>query len=107
MRRRKNVVSPLPPLVGDSSYPLFLSLPRVRCDGVYICRCHYLRQGVDESAWSQPIHIVTYYRYLVRSFTLFFWYCESKNFVYVQYELFCTVHWISRFRSDFILMVPL
>lgn len=42
---------------------LFLSQPRIRMDGVYISRCMYTRQGLSESTYNQPIHLVTYYRY--------------------------------------------
>ena len=37
---------------------------RVRTDGVYICKVSYFRPGMTEGAFFQPIHLVTYYRYL-------------------------------------------
>ncbi|OZJ06780.1 hypothetical protein BZG36_00409 [Bifiguratus adelaidae] len=43
---------------------LFIDLPRIRFDGVYISICHYMRAGLSENTWNQPIHMVTYYRYL-------------------------------------------
>ncbi|ORZ25326.1 hypothetical protein BCR42DRAFT_445115 [Absidia repens] len=39
--------------------------PRVRYDGVYIATCQYVRPGeASDSAWTRPVHLVTYYRYL-------------------------------------------
>lgn len=38
--------------------------PRVRRDGFYISRVNYVRVGQDEGINSQPVHMVTYYRYL-------------------------------------------
>ncbi|KAI8093059.1 uncharacterized protein BX664DRAFT_328823 [Halteromyces radiatus] len=38
--------------------------PRIRYDGVYISTCQYVRPGVSETAWTRPVHLVTYYRYL-------------------------------------------
>ncbi|KAI8070056.1 hypothetical protein BC940DRAFT_332050 [Gongronella butleri] len=43
---------------------MFIERPRIRYDGVYISTCHYVRPGTSESAWNQPVHLVTYYRYL-------------------------------------------
>ncbi|ORY95569.1 hypothetical protein BCR43DRAFT_525282 [Syncephalastrum racemosum] len=43
---------------------MFIERPRVRYDGVYIATCHYLRPGTSENTWNQPVHLVTYYRYL-------------------------------------------
>lgn len=43
---------------------MYIDRPRIRYDGVYISTCHYIRQGTSETAWNQPIHFVTYYRYL-------------------------------------------
>ena len=43
---------------------MFLRTPRIRFDGIYIATCLYWRQGQNESAFNQPIHAVTYYRYL-------------------------------------------
>ncbi|KAI3635458.1 hypothetical protein MIR68_006096 [Amoeboaphelidium protococcarum] len=43
---------------------LFLSTPRLRYDGVYISRCTYARQGLSEHTFSQPYHLVVYYRFL-------------------------------------------
>jgi F-box protein 9 len=42
---------------------LFLETPRLRIDGLYICRCSYMRSGHTEFSFSQPVHIVNYYRY--------------------------------------------
>lgn len=38
--------------------------PAFRTDGIYISKITYIRQGYQESAISQPSHLVTYYRYL-------------------------------------------
>ncbi|KAF0561141.1 F-box protein [Gigaspora margarita] len=43
---------------------MYIERPRIRLDGVYISTCHYLRPGAAENAWHQPIHLITYYRYL-------------------------------------------
>lgn len=44
---------------------LFLiDYPRVRFDGLYISTCTYIRQGASEETFSQPIHLITYFRYL-------------------------------------------
>ncbi|KAG2220269.1 hypothetical protein INT45_009884 [Circinella minor] len=44
---------------------MFIERPRLRYDGVYISVCQYIRPGrSDTNAWTQPVHLVTYYRYL-------------------------------------------
>ncbi|KAI7862933.1 hypothetical protein BDF14DRAFT_1848978 [Spinellus fusiger] len=43
---------------------MLIERPRIRYDGVYISIGHYIRPGTSENAWSQVIHVVTYYRYL-------------------------------------------
>jgi F-box protein 9 len=43
---------------------MFIERPRIRFEGIYISTCHYLRPGSSETSWNQPIHLVTYYRYL-------------------------------------------
>ncbi|RMZ82200.1 hypothetical protein DV738_g1739, partial [Chaetothyriales sp. CBS 135597] len=46
---------------------IFHTFPRVRFTGVYISTVNYTRPGGPsplQSTWSNPIHIVTYYRYL-------------------------------------------
>ncbi|KAH8552965.1 hypothetical protein BGW37DRAFT_518933 [Umbelopsis sp. PMI_123] len=43
---------------------MFIERPRIRFEGIYIATCHYLRPGSSETSWYQPIHFVTYYRYL-------------------------------------------
>ncbi|TPX31856.1 hypothetical protein SmJEL517_g04917 [Synchytrium microbalum] len=48
---------------GDDWLRMFVDKPRVRTDGVFISRINYVRQGYGE-AWNQPIHVVSYYRYL-------------------------------------------
>jgi F-box protein 9 len=63
----------LPP-VTDLSFPkdtlwrdLFHTYPRIRFSGVYISTVNYTRPGgasANQFTWSNPIHIVTYYRYL-------------------------------------------
>lgn len=42
----------------------YIMRPTFRTDGVYISKITYFRQGYQESAISQPSHLVTYYRYL-------------------------------------------
>ncbi|KAJ9074295.1 hypothetical protein DSO57_1007985 [Entomophthora muscae] len=41
-----------------------IDYPRLRFDGIYISTCTYIRQGVSENSFNQPIHLITYYRYL-------------------------------------------
>lgn len=46
---------------------IFRSHPRIRFSGIYISTVNYTRPGgasATQSTWSNPIHIVTYYRYL-------------------------------------------
>lgn len=43
---------------------MFIERPRIRYDGIYISTCHYIRPGSSENTWNQPVHLVTYYRYL-------------------------------------------
>ncbi|KAI8379390.1 uncharacterized protein BYT42DRAFT_495985 [Radiomyces spectabilis] len=43
---------------------MFIERPRIRFDGIYISTCHYIRPGTSDSSWNQPVHLVTYYRYL-------------------------------------------
>ena len=58
-------LGPLSPMAPGTDYrSLFMDTPRVRHEGVYISRCTYMRQGLSESSFLQPIHLVTYYRYL-------------------------------------------
>ncbi|KAJ1982863.1 hypothetical protein H4R34_001560 [Dimargaris verticillata] len=43
---------------------MFIEKPRIRWDGVYISTCYYVRSGRTENTWHQPVHLVTYYRYM-------------------------------------------
>jgi F-box protein 9 len=43
---------------------LFLELPHVRFDGLYVARNTYVRQGVVEWRNQQSVHLVCWYRYL-------------------------------------------
>ncbi|KAJ9642246.1 uncharacterized protein PV06_03192 [Exophiala oligosperma] len=62
------------PAVGESSFPkeilwrdVFHNHPRVRFTGVYISTVNYTRPGGASATaytWNNPIHVVTYYRYL-------------------------------------------
>jgi F-box protein 9 len=42
----------------------FLQKPLLRRDGVFISRINYTRQGQSDCSFYQPIHVVTYYRYI-------------------------------------------
>ncbi|KAK4945386.1 hypothetical protein LTR10_015281 [Elasticomyces elasticus] len=63
-----------PSRVGESAFPkeviwrdVFHSYPRIRFTGVYISTVNYTRPGGASASaftWSNPIHVVTYYRYL-------------------------------------------
>jgi len=48
---------------GASWKAMFTDRPQLRTDGAYICKVEYLRPGESDSYY-QPIHVVTYYRYL-------------------------------------------
>lgn len=54
--------------VYDSKYIHMLHhRPRIRFNGVYISTVHYHRPGqasASQLTWTNPVHIVTYYRYL-------------------------------------------
>lgn len=52
------------PLSFDCWRLQYIMRPAFRCDGLYISKITYFRQGHQESAISQPSHLVTYYRYL-------------------------------------------
>ncbi|CAE6537374.1 unnamed protein product [Rhizoctonia solani] len=43
---------------------LYIELPRLRLDGVYIAVCHCNRPGQSENLWANVDHLVTYHRYL-------------------------------------------
>ncbi|CAG8679704.1 11953_t:CDS:2, partial [Ambispora leptoticha] len=49
---------------GNDWRRMFIERPRIRYDGVYIATCYYLRPGSAENVWNQPIHLVSYYRFL-------------------------------------------
>lgn len=63
-----------PSIVTEASFPkdtiwrdIFHNYPRIRFSGVYISTVNYTRPGgasATANTWSNPIHIVTYYRYL-------------------------------------------
>ena len=38
--------------------------PRIRCDGVYICKFLYMRFGLSEASEYRPCHEVTFYKYM-------------------------------------------
>jgi F-box protein 9 len=53
------------PQYQNSWKRMWIEKPRIRRDGVYISKCSYKRTGwSDTLTYLQPIHIVTYYRYL-------------------------------------------
>ncbi|RMZ75510.1 hypothetical protein DV737_g5264, partial [Chaetothyriales sp. CBS 132003] len=58
-----------PPTFTESALyrDIFHSFPRIRFTGVYISTVNYTRPGgpsATQLTWSNPVHIVTYYRYL-------------------------------------------
>ncbi|KAJ9608363.1 hypothetical protein H2200_007351 [Cladophialophora chaetospira] len=65
---------PSPGLVTELSFPkdtvwrdVFHNYPRIRFTGIYISTVNYTRPGgasATAHTWNNPIHIVTYYRYL-------------------------------------------
>lgn len=50
--------------IGAPARQVFFTMPRLRTDGVYICKISYVRPGLTDGAFFQPVHMVTYYRYL-------------------------------------------
>lgn len=59
------------PLSLNPTYPtykhMFQTRPRLRFNGCYISTVNYIRPGgntPNQSTWTTPVHIVTYYRYL-------------------------------------------
>ncbi|KAH8813037.1 hypothetical protein F5884DRAFT_321016 [Xylogone sp. PMI_703] len=57
--------------LSPSPYPSYHSMlrhrPRIRFPGVYISTVNYIRPGqasASQLTWNNPVHIVTYYRYL-------------------------------------------
>lgn len=56
--------APIPPLPYADARHLFLLRPRIRTDGLYISKITYFRRGESEHSLVQPVHLVTYYRYL-------------------------------------------
>ncbi|RFU33763.1 hypothetical protein B7463_g2564, partial [Scytalidium lignicola] len=57
--------------LSPAPYPSYYSMlhyrPRIRFPGIYISTVNYIRPGqasVSQLTWSNPVHIVTYYRYL-------------------------------------------
>ncbi|OTB05070.1 hypothetical protein M426DRAFT_46001, partial [Hypoxylon sp. CI-4A] len=54
-------------LYGSSWLTMFRRRPRIRFNGCYISTVNYIRAGqasVLQVTWNNPIHIITYYRYL-------------------------------------------
>ena len=54
----------LGPLFGSSWKRMYTERPRIRLDGLYINRISYMRQGLTEGSYYQPMHVIVYYRYL-------------------------------------------
>ncbi|KAF4980700.1 hypothetical protein FZEAL_3368 [Fusarium zealandicum] len=70
-QRRHDAKLSLTESLTPSVYPtwktLFRSRPRIRFNGCYISTVNYVRTGqasTNQATWGNPIHIVTYYRYL-------------------------------------------
>jgi len=43
---------------------MFLQRPHMRFDGLYVSRNTYIRTGLTEWRYRNPVHLVTYFRYL-------------------------------------------
>ena len=43
---------------------MFLQRPHLRFDGLYVSRNTYIRTGLTEWRIKNPVHLVTYFRYL-------------------------------------------
>jgi len=54
----------LPTDIQTDWQKVFIEQPRLRFDGVYISTCNYIRPGLSEASWNNPIWVVTYFRFL-------------------------------------------
>ncbi|KAI8911809.1 hypothetical protein EDD86DRAFT_217727 [Gorgonomyces haynaldii] len=45
-------------------FSLWRDLPQLRQDGVYISKVSYIRPGYNAESYTQPLHLVTYFRYI-------------------------------------------
>ena len=43
---------------------MFVLRPRIRFDGLYVCKMKYMRTGLAEETMSNPVHQVNYFRYV-------------------------------------------
>lgn len=57
---------------------MWLNFPRVKLHGVYVAKTKYLRVGDTFGVYNQPVHLVSFYRYL-RFFPDGSLYCYTSN----------------------------
>jgi len=64
---KEEVTGALLPAYSSSWQQMFRLRPRIRFNGCYISTVNYIRPGqgsISQVTWHNPVHIVTYYRYL-------------------------------------------
>ena len=42
----------------------YIDNPAIRFDGIYISTCNYIRPGLSDTTWNNPIWVVTYFRFV-------------------------------------------
>jgi F-box protein 9 len=57
-------IEKLLPLYDNDWIKLWTKKPTLRRDGVYISKVSYVRPGLSSESYNQPIHLITYFRYL-------------------------------------------
>ncbi|TVY32199.1 F-box protein [Lachnellula subtilissima] len=64
---KEAITDALLPAYSSSWQQMFRLRPRIRFNGCYISTVNYIRPGqgtISQVTWHNPVHIVTYYRYL-------------------------------------------
>ncbi|KAJ1921214.1 hypothetical protein H4219_000813 [Mycoemilia scoparia] len=59
-----NILKQQLPRYGLSWKKMYMQMPHIRYDGIYISTCCYIRPGSHDNGFFSPVHLVTYYRYL-------------------------------------------
>lgn len=64
--------------------------PRIRFDGIYFCKMHYVRYGTSEVSEYRPIHDVFTYKYLK---------FEPDGNIYSMYSIMTPAKFIHEFKK--------
>ena len=64
--------------------------PRIRFDGLYICKMHYMRYGVSDVSVYRPVHDVFTYKYMK---------FEPNGEVYQVYSIMTPAKFIQEFKK--------